>query len=250
MNNQITSMREEKAVIGEESGYYGAPFLFYLNNFFLILATVTSLTLLYPIAYYLSEKRKIDNTFVDGKKLSFDGKLSEAYAIYFLGLFLAAISIAVINALIFLLFPALSTKFVNYALSAAAAGINALFVTNRLLRWKKKNIHYDGSNSGESYMGRNLIKCTVVSLASSILGILTLGISYPLVYKLKQSYYTDMSVIDGDDVVLHGKTTSLYGQWLLGLLFVVITFGLFIPLLNYYLYRWSSANTHIRKKTL
>lgn len=246
----ITRGREEEfsVTLGEGSGYIGAPFAFFLANALLILSSVMSLTVLYPLAYYFTEKRKTEDTYVDGKKLCFTGRLYQAYSIYFTGLLSAAASVALVNVIIAALKLNLPSSLLGYALSAAAAGINFLFVTSRMLRWRKKHIHYDGGLPGDSYLGKNLVKCAFVSLATSALGILTLGISYPLMYKLKQSYYTDMSVIDGDDVVLTGKVSSLYGAWFSGLFFCVITLGLFIPMLNYRLYSWNAENTNVREK--
>lgn len=237
-------MTEALPIITEDtdSGFFCPPPVFYFTNLFKLVASVASLTLLYPLAYFLSERQKINNTYIDGKKLYFSGKLSHAYAIYFSGLIFAAVSVSLINIIINSL--RLETALVNRILSAATAGINVLFTANRLRRWKFKNVHYTENAAGDSYFGRNLLKSALVGILSSAVSVITLGISYPLVYKIKESYYIDMSVIDGDDIYLDGKVGQLFGKWLLGLLLCILTLGLFIPMLGYFLYKWEAENTH------
>lgn len=220
---------------------------YYFVNLFFILSSVLSASLLYPLAFYLLEKRKINYSYVDGKKLRFDGKLSEAYIIYITGFVIAAVCLALVNLIIEVLPFNLPSKLLNLLVSGATALVNFLFLTGRIRRWKIKNTHYDDSVGGVSRLKRNLIKCGLVNIGTSLLGLITAGLSYPFSYKLKQSYYIDMTVTDGDDVCLKGKTSSLCAIWYPGLLLCVITLGLYLPVLNYSIYRWTAENTHVKQ---
>lgn len=240
--NTVSSALDKEMPLEINSRFVGSPAAFYFINLFFLAVSVLSVSILYPAAYFLSEKWKIENTYIDGKKLAFNGRLTSAYAIYFTGLFFAAASLFLINYLVRLL--PFDLPFLSAALNGATAGLNALFVTNRLRRWKMKNTHYDGIPTGLSQPERNLIKSACVSLLSAVVSVVTLGISYPLVYKIKESYYTDMSVIDGDDVFLDGKAAPPFPKWFLGLFLSVITLGLFIPMLGYFLYKWKAENLH------
>lgn len=243
-DSESENAEKKKTDSGETSRFVGKPTNYYLMNLFMILASLMSVSLLYPLVFFIFERWKTENSYIDGKKLSFVGKLYQAYLIYCFGVFCTALTLFLINLILFYL--PFDLPILNGALSGLGAGINTFFVTNRLRRWKKKNTHYDGFLPGNSYMKTNLLKCVIMNIGSYLLGFITLGLGYPLVFKRKEAYYTDLSVVDGDDIELRGNAAKLYGKWLLGILLCIVTLGFFIPLINYFLYKWTAENTHVK----
>lgn len=215
-------------------------------GFFLV--TVVSAGLLYPVSYYFMAKTRIENTRIDGRKLVFDGKISSAFLIYYTGLAAIAAIVAALNLVIGVLPLDLRTYALNYAVSGVTAAIAAFFIGTRLRKWEKKNTHYVGLMRGESGMKSNLVRCALKSAVLSLLGLITVGIAYPLVYRVKQKYYTDASTVDGERLVFNGNVLRVYGKWFSGLFVAVITLGIALPLPLYYLQRWEAENTHIREE--
>ncbi len=225
-----------------KSKFVGKKSQYYFKNLFFILTSLISVSLLYPVAFFNFERWKTDNSFIDGKKLKFTGRLLDAYLIYISGLICTAGCLFLINLVLY--FIPYDLNFLNGALSSVATAINAFFITNRLRRWKKENVHYDGFLPGDSFMQTNLLKCVMMNIGSYLIGIFTLGFGYPLIFKRKEAYYTDLSVVDGNDIELRGSTSKLYGKWLLGIFLCIVTLGFFIPMVNYFLYKWTAENTH------
>ncbi len=219
-------------------------FKYYAISVGFFFVTILSATLLYPISHYYMTKTRIDNTRIDGRKLVFDGKISTAFYIYYTGLVATAVAVAALNLIIEVLPLELKTYALNYALSGVTAAIAAFFIGTRLRRWEKKNTHYVGAAKGQSGMKGNLVKCAVKSAVSSLLGLVTVGIAYPLVFKVKQKYYVEASRVDGEKLSLDGNVVSVYGKWFLGILLTVITLGVALPLPLYYLAKWEAENTH------
>ena len=220
----------------------------YLLNLFTFVGTVFSLSLLYPVVYYFSERWKLSATYIDGKRLTFEGKLWHCYGIYLSGLVFAALSATVITFLASLVgkyLPQFPSEWVSLGASAATTAVNAYFLTKRLLRWKKKHTHFADETHGESGLRHNLFRCALVSVLNTVLSVLTLGIVYPLTYRLKYGYYTNSSIIDGKKLVFRGKLSALYGRWVLWILLTIATLGLYLPLIAHNLQSWATANTFI-----
>lgn len=221
---------------------------FYLLTAGLLLVTVLSATFLYPLAYYFNAKIRIENSAIDGETLKFDGKAGFAYVIYVTGFIAAAFVVALINFIIGVLPVELKTRILNYTASGLTAAVSAVFINARLRRWEKENTHFTDSVEGFSGMKADIFKSALKSAVTAVLGLVTLGIAYPLVYKVRQSYYIGVSFVDGKKLILEGKLLPLYGKWLFYLFLTVITFGLGFPLLFWTLRKWEAEGTHIRKQ--
>lgn len=221
---------------------------FYLLTAGLVLVTVLSATVLYPLAYYFNAKIRIENSAIDGETLRFDGKAGFAYVIYVTGFIAAAFVVALINFIIGVLPVELKTRILNYTASGLTAAVSAVFINARLRRWEKENTHFTDSVEGFSGMKADIFKSALKSAVTAVLGLVTLGIAYPLVYKVRQSYYIGVSFVDGKKLILEGKLLPLYGKWLFYLFLTVITFGLGFPLLFWTLRKWEAEGTHIREQ--
>lgn len=235
-------------VLPGESKYDCPAVKGYLLNLFTFVGTVFSLSLLYPLVYFFSERWKLSVTFIEGKRLAFDGKLLHCYGIYLSGLALAALSATAVTFLansVGRYFPQFPSEWVSLGANAATTAVNAYFLTKRLLRWKKKHIHFADEIPSESGLRHNLFRCALVSVLNTVLSVLTLGIVYPLTYRLKYGYYTNSSIIDGKKLIFKGKLSALYGRWALWILLTVATLGLYLPLIAHNLQSWATANTFI-----
>lgn len=241
--NKILSDSDE----ANKSGFE-LPFIKYFAlsvGFFFV--TIVSAGLLYPLSYYFMTKTEINNIRIDGKKLVFDGKISSTFLIYYTGLVAIAAIVVALNLIIEILPLGFPTYSINYVVSGIITAISTFFIGTRLIRWKKKNTHYDGETKGNSGLKSNIIRCALKSAILSLLGLITVGIAYPISYSVKQKYYTDASFLDGDRLVMKGNVLRIYGKWILSFLIAIITFGIALPLPLFILKRWETENTHIRE---
>lgn len=170
--------------------------------------------------------------------------------IYYTGFVVVAVIVGVLNLIIKVLPLDLKTYVLNYVVSGFTAAITTFFLGTRLIKWKIKNTHYDGETRGESCLKSNIIRCALKSTILSLLGLITIGIAYPISYSVKQKYYTDASFLDGDRLVLKGNVMRIYGKWLLSFLIAIITFGIGSPLPLFILKRWETENTHVRSSNV
>lgn len=85
-------------------------------------------------------------------------------------------------------------------------------------------------------------------VGTAILGILittfTLGICYPFAVVLTERWRCKHTFIDGQPLVFTGSAVGLFGRWLLWLLLIFITLGIYAFWVVPRLQEWKTVNTN------
>ena len=219
---------------------YGA----YIGYFFM---TILSGFLLFPLAYYLYSQRVTNNTVIDGKKLRFNGKVWQAFVIFFVGVALTGAIVALLQFIAPYTYGKFGESRVNKIVTSLSLAILTFLTTNQLRKWRFQHTHFDGEKERVSYLTFSLFKTLFYSLLCKIVGLLSVGMGYPAVYKVKAQALNNRRVIDGKRIIFSGKTSTMYGIWIRDVFLSVITGGLYVPILLYNFNQWVIKNSHIRR---
>lgn len=230
------------------SRFEGNMAMHFLYQILKAAATIASASLLYPLSVFLYERYLCQNSYIEGRQLKFVGKLVKVYVIYLSGMVFAAVSIFAINYLISHIPWLVENKIIEWATNAVIAGMNTVFITARVRKWKKANTVYQGSDDYEnSYLDSNFVKLAIISAISAILGALSFGLALPYIKKLKAQYFVNQTTVCKEKLFFTGKAVELYKKLPLWILLIVITIGGYILYINYYLEVWTAKNTIIKK---
>lgn len=212
-----------------------------------ILFTIGTGSLLYPLTVFLYEKWLCDNSFIEGRKLKFIGKLYRAYLIYIVGVVLASLSIFLLNYFIAKIPSFFQIDIIKWGANAFLGATNTLFITSKMRKWKKTNTIFDGSeDTKHSKLERNLINCVLVNAVASIAGTVSLGLFVPMAQKIKAQYFVNLTYICGERLTFAGKALDLYKKLPIWIIFIILTFGLYILYINYYFAVWEIENTLLK----
>lgn len=216
------TVAEQSTVVVAESKFTGGAFA----NFFIGLLTgivsVITIGLLAPAMICWKERWMAKNTYINGRKLVFDGRGAQLLGRFMLWVLLSIVTI----------------------------GIFALWVPVKLEKWKTKHTHFEDTNySSDSentsdFDGR-VIGLIGVNLLTALVTIITLsfGIYWAICYRKR--WWTKHTVIDGQRLSFDGKGIQLFGKLLLWALLTVITIGIYSFWLIIKKKKWLVSHTHI-----
>ena len=210
------------AVPSAESRFTGGAFA----NFFIGLlsgfVSMISIGLLAPAMICWKQRWVAKHTFINGKKLVFDGRGAQLFGRFMLWMLLSAITF----------------------------GIFALWVPIKMEKWKTKHTHFEDTNYNSNdentsdFDGR-LIGLIGVSLLTALVTIVTLtfGVYWAICYRKR--WWTKHTVIDGRRLAFDGRGIQLFGKLLLWMLLTAITFGIYSFWLIVKKKKWLVSHTHI-----
>ena len=165
-----------------------------------LLITIVTFGICYPFALVLMERWRANHTYIEGRQAKFTGSATGLFGRWLLWLLLIIVTL----------------------------GIYSFWVAPRLTRWKVQNrallpeqnpnrFKFDGGAA--TYWGSALL--------GGIITIFTLGICYPFAVVLMQRWRSKHTVIDGRQLRFTGSATGLFGRWILWLLLIVVTIGIY-----------------------
>ena len=70
-----------------------------------------------------------------------------------------------------------------------------------------------------------------------------LGVMYPFALVLRERWRAKHSFIDGKQLVFTGSALGLFGRWILWLLLIFVTFGVYLLWVAPRIQRWKWQNT-------
>lgn len=238
----------QNTTVSLKSRFEGAMVTHFFYQVIKIVLTIGSGSLLYPLAVFLYERWLCNNSYIEGFKLKFVGKLFKVYLIYIVGLLFAAITALMLNYFIIKAPQLFQLDLIKWGANALLGGVNTIFITVRVRKWKKANTVYEGSkNCSSSRLQTNFIKSVMVSAFTALTNVITLGLFIPLAKKIKTQYFVNATYICGERLFFEGKATSLYKKLPLWVLFSVLTLGVFILYINYNFVLWEIENTAIKR---
>jgi len=238
----------EELSLNLESRFDGSMALHFLYQILKALATVASASVLYPLSVYLYERYLCQNSYIEGRQLKFVGRLAKVYIIYLSGMVFAALSLFVFNYIINRISWPFESKIIEWGTNAFVAGMNTLFITARVRKWKKANTIYQGSlDHKNSYLDRNFFQLVLISAFSAVFGVLSFGLALPYIKKLKAQYFINLTTICKEKLYFTGKAVDLYKKLPIWIILLIITIGGYMLYVNYYLEVWTAKNTIVKK---
>lgn len=184
-----------------------------------IVITVCTAGIGFPVAYILVLRWQYKHSLYDGKRLCFDGKVSQL-----MGKWVCWLLLCIPTALIF-----------------------ALFIPKKLLQWKASHTHLAGELPflGGTWRG-NAIVLLLVKLGCSLFTLITLWLLKPLAICWKNRYIQKRLVIDGRRMRFDGNGVQILGNWILWTLLTCITLGIYGFFRNLRVLRWVNKHTRIQ----
>ena len=202
-----------------QSDFTGGAISNFLRNLAVSIVSAISLGLLYPAMFCWKQRWMAEHTFINGRKLVFDGKGSQLFGKYLLWMLLTVITL----------------------------GIYSFWLSIRMTQWVTKHTHFEGEAATEdsSFFDGTVLGNFGVGLLTSFVTLITfsLGIYWAICYS--QRWATKHTVIDGARLVFDGKGIQLFGKLIIWFLLTVITLGIYSFWLTVKLQKWLTSHTYI-----
>ena len=183
------------------------------------LVTLCTAGICFPVAYIWVLRWQYKHTLYDGKRLSFDGKVSQL-----LGKWVCWLLLCIPTVLIF-----------------------ALFIPKKLLQWKASHLHLAGELPflGGTWKG-NAVALLLVKVGCFLFTVITLWLLKPLAICWKNRFIQKRLIIDGRKMYFDGNGVQILGKWIVWTLLTLITLGIYALFRNLRILRWVSKHTHLR----
>lgn len=204
------------------SVYTGGAFGLFFARLWAVLISVLSLTLLMPAMICFFQRFKAKRTFIDGRRVVFDGKGIQLFGKYLLWLLLCIVTLL----------------------------IYSLWINVRLRKWITQHTHLEGApaDAVSDYDG-GAIACFFVNLWAVIVAIITLGFGSGWAVCFVSRWHAKHTVIDGMQQVFDGKGGALLGKFICWFLLTLITLGIFSFWYAVKVLKWTTSHTHLVPKT-
>lgn len=191
---------EQSALVQAESRFTGGAFA----NFFIGLLTgivsVITLGLAYPAMICWKLRWKARHTYINGRRLVFDGKGTQLFGKFLLWLFLSVITIGI------------------YAILAMPLNMN---------RWEAKHTHFEGVTNKESCFDGSIFGLFGVKLWAGFVTIITLTLGSYWAHCYRERWYKRHTVIDDCRLFFDGKAGQYFGKRFVWILLTILTLGIY-----------------------
>ncbi len=193
-------------------------------NFFIRLAlvfgTIFSLGLAYPALKCWQMRWEVSRTYMNGRRLVFDGKAYMLYGSYIKWLLLSIVTI----------------------------GIYAIFVLPlNLKRWQTAHTHVLGVRGQRSKFTGSVFGRWACNFVNNLLCILTLFLGWFWTKCRKRRWYAEHTIIDGCSVEFDGHAAQYFGKCIVWLLLTVVTIGIYSVWLLVKTKKWTAYHTKFRR---
>ena len=208
-----------EALASTQSDFTGGAISNFLRNFAVSFVSVITLGLLYPAMFCWKQRWVAAHTFIDGRKLVFDGKGSQLFGKYLLWFLLTIVTL----------------------------GIYSFWLSVRMTQWTTKHTHFEGEAATEdgSYFDGTVLGNFGVGLLTGFVTLITLSFGMYWAICYTQRWTTKHTVIDGARLVFDGKGIQLFGKMIVWILLTIITLGIYSFWLTVKQMKWLTSHTHI-----
>ena len=191
-NMKVSNINNLDSVFtGTALGYFGMKLL---TNFL----KVITLGIYTPWAICKMERWYASHTFINGKKLRFDGRGGAIIGKYILWSFLTIITF----------------------------GIYGFWLSLNMNKWVAKHTHISNEH-GESKLNANVFAFNGIKILTGLIKIVSLGIAAPWATCIKERWIARHTIIDGHELRFTGRGMSLFGKNILWGFLTIITFRYF-----------------------
>lgn len=199
------------------SKFTGGAFGRFGVNLLVVIVTAVTLTLGLPAMICFKQRYMTKRTYINGRRLTFDGRAVQLIGRYILWLLLSVITL----------------------------GIYLLFLTNATRKWTVSHTHFEGVQGGTSKFTGSAVVKFFVNLWALIVTVITLTLGAHWATCFKQRWYWKNTVIDGHRCFFSGKGIQLFGKRILWGLLTVITIGIFFFWYKVRVQKWLTSHTHV-----
>lgn len=226
---------------------------YYLWMMLYIFMSIFTLSLLAPLAYYLYTKRNVENTYIDGKKLRFDGTIKGIYfefvprflIAFFLIIFYRSFKISILTPEFYASINAVIAYIIKKIIDAIPAIIGSYFIFYSLFRWGVNHTHLCYYYDEESYMEKHLIRSIILAILCKIFSAMTILILNPIAIKLRQGYIVEREVFSKRRMTFSGTIKNSYKTFIWKQYLYLFLTLFYFPVFLYKIYEWRITNTHI-----
>lgn len=221
----VSSHAEEQATLQvAKSSFTGGAFA----NFFMALAarlaTILSLGIAYPFMVCWRERWVASHTYINGKRLRFDGNGGQLIGKYIVWWLLSLVTLGI------------------YWLVA---------VSLRLEGWKTKHTHFEDESKNESVTESQFTgSCLAylgIRLLANLVTIVTFTFGAYWAYCFKLRYVIGHKIIDGKALDFNGKGIQFFGKCICWVLLTLVTFGIYSFWLKVKIKKWTVLHTNTRE---
>lgn len=229
-------------------------FMFLKAGIFAIL----TLGILFPYEYHKCIAKVINNTYIDGRKCTFTGRVRDIYIIVIIGIVLIVAIVMLEYWLSTVITGENWLKWLHRGAAVLIAGVISLVAKSMIKKWRYVNTHFLDNDSDESSMLKvDIVRCCEISVFGWLINTFTVCILLPYMIYLTIDYITNRAVIDGEGLVFTGLRRTIIKIYFPLFIGTILTFGLMGPYLTYRVIEWQTENTHLvssgdytgRKKT-
>lgn len=203
----------------DESKFTGGAF----GNFFswVLVALVSVLTLFFatPAMLCWRERYLARHTYVNGMRLTFDGKGMQLFGRFMLWTLLSVITLGIYY---------------------------AFFMSVAVEKWKVNHTHFDGvkAGDGESEFDGGALGFFGVNFIANLVTIVTLSFGYYWAHCYLERWRCSHTKIDGCRLYFDGTGMQYFGKRIVWTLLTIVTFGIYAFWLTVKSEQWTVSHTH------
>ena len=193
-------------------------------SFFVVLFSLATLGLLYPVLMCAYMRWETNRVYMNGRKLEFDGHAAQLYGKFLLWLFLSLITFGI------------------YLL---------LRMPLNLQRWKISHTHVagytvDGKKAQSKFTGTmfGLLGVNIVRLLCMPFSVITLGFMGCVAKRYRYAWFAKRRIIDGQKVIFDGNSGQLFGKKILWTLALIFSIGIYSAWYVINIKKWRYKHTH------
>lgn len=199
-----------------ESKFTGGAFGNFFRNLAVVLGSICTLGIAYPFLRCWYIKWKVQRTYINGNRLTFDGKGGELFRKYIIWLLLSIVTFGI-----------------YYIVKMS---IN-------LVAWETKHTHVEGAESIESSFDGRWYQLLGVKLLTGLVTVITLSFGYYWAYCYKQRWFAKHKCISGARLVFTGKGIQFFGKCIVWELLTIVTVGIYSFWLTVKVMKWGAKHT-------
>lgn len=223
-------------------------------------AVIFSLTLMYPYAFNKYHTWLINNSKINGKKLTYDGRTNRIYLIYLIGLLIggAIFSVAAIigGSTLGIMkangysedglaqFRKILTKIWGILFST----LFVLLINSRFYSYRSKHTHLLDEEEKESGLRLEMYKIFLSSIIYKAIFLITGFIGYPFALNIRERFYQSRRYVDGFDLKFRGSVLRICYIFFTGIVFLALTIFLYGPYLFFRINRYIIENTEFKNE--
>lgn len=208
--------QEENMVPASE--FTGGVLANFGRNFVVCFVSLITLGLAYPAMYCWKHRWEAENTYIDGRRLEFDGRGLQLFGSWLLWIVLTIVTLGIYG---------------------------ILCLPLNMQRWFAKHTHFEGE-AGVSEFDGHIWQYFGVRFVAGLVTLITLGLGsfWATCYLLR--WETKHTVYDGKQLVFEGTGMQYFVKRIVWLLLTVVTLGIyglfFLPVREL---QWQTKHTHL-----